>query len=111
MRAAHTLTVAAPFMLYDGYGSMAEYLVRGLARAGPAVNVAPFDLDTAGLAPEFLDILATARLEIGGPSCTSAGRAPTSSASAAPGTCSSTRCGRRTGCRPAGRRGSTKHAR
>ena len=67
VRAPHTLTVAAPFMLYDGYGSMAEYLVRGLVRAGAAVNVAPFDLDTAGLAPEFLDILAAARPEIAGP--------------------------------------------
>jgi glycosyltransferase involved in cell wall biosynthesis len=55
--AEHTLTVVAPFMLYDGYGSMAEYLVRGLARAGACVNVAPLDLDTNGLSDEFRQIL------------------------------------------------------
>ncbi|HEY4281133.1 MAG TPA: glycosyltransferase [Conexibacter sp.] len=66
-RAAHTLTVAAPFMLYDGYGGMAEYLVCGLARAGAAVNVAPFDIDRTGLSPEFLEILGAARPEIAGP--------------------------------------------
>ena len=65
--AGHTLTVAAPFLLYDGYGSMAEYLVRGLTRAGASVNVAPFDLDTAGLSGEFRDILASSRPEVVGP--------------------------------------------
>jgi glycosyltransferase involved in cell wall biosynthesis len=53
----HTVTVAASFMVYDGYGSLAEYLVRGLARSGAVVNVAPFDLDTRGLSSEFREIL------------------------------------------------------
>jgi glycosyltransferase involved in cell wall biosynthesis len=51
-----TVTVAAPFIIYDGYGSMAEYLVMGMARAGAKVNVAPLDLDPAGLTEEFLEI-------------------------------------------------------
>jgi len=40
-------------MVYDGYGSLAEYLVRGLARTGAVVNVAPLDLDQRGLTDEF----------------------------------------------------------
>ena len=53
----HTLSVVASFMLYDGYGSMSEYLVRGLARAGAGVNVLPLDLDRSGLSEEFRRIL------------------------------------------------------
>ncbi len=37
--------VAAPFFVYDGYGSMAEYLVLGMLRAGATVDVTPFRLD------------------------------------------------------------------
>ena len=51
------LTVAAPLMLYDGYGSMAEYLVRGMAREGADVNLIPLQLDRDGLAPEVLELL------------------------------------------------------
>jgi glycosyltransferase involved in cell wall biosynthesis len=52
-----TVNVAATFVVYDGYGSVAEYLVRGMARAGAAVDVTPFRLDPAGLSQEFLDLL------------------------------------------------------
>lgn len=57
---AHALTrmtVASSYKIYDGYGSMAEYLVLGLARAGVAVNVSPIGLDRAGLSDEFIDLL------------------------------------------------------
>jgi glycosyltransferase involved in cell wall biosynthesis len=51
------ITVAATFVVYDGYGSIAEYLALGMARAGALVNVVPFRVDTAGLSQEFLDLL------------------------------------------------------
>ena len=55
------ITVAAPFMVYDGYGSMAEYLVRGMVRAGATVDPVPLTLDRAGLSEEFRAILARSR--------------------------------------------------
>jgi glycosyltransferase involved in cell wall biosynthesis len=47
------VTLAATFMVYDGYGSMAEYLALGMARAGADVHVEPFRIDPAGMSPEF----------------------------------------------------------
>jgi glycosyltransferase involved in cell wall biosynthesis len=52
------VTVAAPFVIYDGYGSMAEYLVRGLTRAGATVNLAPISIDLAGMSDEFCELYA-----------------------------------------------------
>lgn len=52
------VTVAAPFVIYDGYGSMAEYLVRGLARAGATVNLAPMGIDLAGMSDELCELYA-----------------------------------------------------
>jgi glycosyltransferase involved in cell wall biosynthesis len=62
-----SVTVSAPFMVYDGYGSMAEYLVLGMARAGARVNVMPLDLDLSGLSAEFLEILRRSKPEPGAP--------------------------------------------
>lgn len=56
-----TVTVSAPFMVYDGYGSMAEYLVLGMVRAGAEVNVAPHCLDPAGLSEELQEIVQHSR--------------------------------------------------
>lgn len=61
------LTVAAPFLVYDGYGSMAEYLVRGMHRVGAKVGVHPLTLDPEGLSPEFLEILRSVSPRKGGP--------------------------------------------
>lgn len=61
------ITVAAPFVVYDGYGSMAEYLVRSMVRAGAAVDVVATALDPDGLSTEFTDILARSRPERGAP--------------------------------------------
>jgi glycosyltransferase involved in cell wall biosynthesis len=47
------VTLAATFMVYDGYGSMAEYLALGMARAGADVHVEPFRIDPNGMSPEF----------------------------------------------------------
>jgi glycosyltransferase involved in cell wall biosynthesis len=62
-----TITVGSQFNVSTGYGSMAEYLVLGMARAGATVNVAPISLNTAGLSSEFLDILRRSRPEPGSP--------------------------------------------
>jgi glycosyltransferase involved in cell wall biosynthesis len=62
--AIERVTVAAAFIVYDGYGSMAEYLVRGLARAGATVNLAPQGVDLEGMSEEFRDIHARATREL-----------------------------------------------
>lgn len=62
-----SVTVAAGFVVYDGYGSMAEYLALGMARAGATVNLAPFRIDRQGLSHEFLDLLRRSRPEPGAP--------------------------------------------
>ncbi len=51
------VTVAASFVVYDGYGSMNEYLVRGMRRVGAAVAVAPLLVDRRGLSAELRDLL------------------------------------------------------
>jgi glycosyltransferase involved in cell wall biosynthesis len=60
-RGSGTITVGAPFMVYDGYGSMAELLVLGMQRAGARVNVVPFDIDMNGISQEFKEILKHSR--------------------------------------------------
>lgn len=52
-----TITVGAPFMVYDGYGSMAELVVLGMERAGARVNVVPFEMDANGLSEEFREVV------------------------------------------------------
>ncbi len=51
------VAVEAPFEVHTGYGSMAEYLVLGLARAGVAVSPAPLGLAPDGLTAELLDLV------------------------------------------------------
>src|SRR6266571_5633451 len=46
------LTAAAQYNVSTGYGSMAEYLVLGMVRAGATVNVVPLDLQAEGLTQE-----------------------------------------------------------
>jgi glycosyltransferase involved in cell wall biosynthesis len=55
--AVETITVGAAFMVYDGYGSMAELVVLGMQQAGAIVDVVPFELDTNGISDEFKKIL------------------------------------------------------
>ena len=55
------LTLVAPFLVYDGYGSMAEYLALGLAGLGVDVRPVPLTLDQAGLTPEMRAMLSQAR--------------------------------------------------
>jgi glycosyltransferase involved in cell wall biosynthesis len=64
---AATVTVSAPFAIYDGYGSLAELLVRGLARAGANVNVVATMLDRAGLTDDVLEIIDRSRPPAGEP--------------------------------------------
>ena len=51
------ITLAASFMLYDGYGSLGEYLALGLQRTGADVHVEPLMLDADGLSDEFRALL------------------------------------------------------
>jgi glycosyltransferase involved in cell wall biosynthesis len=66
-QASTAITVAAWLDVYSGYGSMAEYLILGLARAGADVRVLPLHLDPAGFSQEFLQIVGRPRPEPGGP--------------------------------------------
>lgn len=66
-RAASVISVVAPFMTYDGYGSMAEYLVLGMHRAGARVNPVALNLDRAGLSSELLALIDGARPARDGP--------------------------------------------
>ena len=54
------IMLAATFMVYDGYGSMAEYLALGLARAGADVQVLPLRMDAAGISDELRQMIADA---------------------------------------------------
>jgi glycosyltransferase involved in cell wall biosynthesis len=55
------VALAATFLTYDGYGSMAEYLALGISRCGAALDVVPLRIDHQGLSAEFERILATSR--------------------------------------------------
>src|SRR5262249_7673634 len=59
--AAVPVTLAATFMVYDGYGSMAEYLALGMARAGADLQVLPLRIDPTAVSPEFEELLARSR--------------------------------------------------
>jgi glycosyltransferase involved in cell wall biosynthesis len=61
--AAGSITVAAPFAVADGYGSLAEYLVLGLARAGARINLRPIVFDPAGLTDELRALAERSRPE------------------------------------------------
>jgi glycosyltransferase involved in cell wall biosynthesis len=51
------ITLAAPFMVYDGYGSVAEQLALGLQGDGAAVNVVPLELNPEGTTAAFQQLL------------------------------------------------------
>lgn len=51
------LRVAAPLIIYDGFGSMGEYLLRSITRAGVAVNATPLRIDRSGLHPDTLTLV------------------------------------------------------
>ncbi len=61
------VTVCAQFDVASGYGSMAEYLVLGMARAGANVRLAPISLDVTGTTEEFRRILQHSRGHVDGP--------------------------------------------
>jgi glycosyltransferase involved in cell wall biosynthesis len=58
---AGVINVGAHYDISTGYGSMAEYLVRGMARAGAAVQVLPLSLHAEGLSEEFHELLRRSR--------------------------------------------------
>lgn len=56
-RAMSGVTLAASLIVYEGYGSMAEYALLGMARAGAIVDVVPQAVVREGLARETLELL------------------------------------------------------
>lgn len=56
------ITLAAPFMTYDGYGSMAEYLALSLIKSGAKINIKPLMIDEKGLTPTFCKKLHESRI-------------------------------------------------
>lgn len=56
-RATSRVAVAGHFQVSSGYGSMSEYAVLGMARAGAAVDVVGLSVDREGLSTEFHQIL------------------------------------------------------
>jgi len=66
-RSSPTINVAAQYEVSSGYGSMAEYLVLGMLRAGANVNIVPLTLDLRGMSEEFQERLQGSRPFAGGP--------------------------------------------
>ncbi len=65
--APQAINVAAHYGVATGYGSMAEYLVRGMVRAGAAVQVIALSLHAEGLSQEFRELLQGSRPEPSAP--------------------------------------------
>jgi glycosyltransferase involved in cell wall biosynthesis len=66
-RAATAISLVAPFLIYDGYGSMSEYLALGMHRAGARIDPIPLGVDRVGLSNEFLTLLDRASPQRGAP--------------------------------------------
>jgi glycosyltransferase involved in cell wall biosynthesis len=62
-----SVTLHAPFMLYDGYGSLSEYLLRGMTQAGARVNTVPARFDPSGYDDDLLEMIRHAQPEPGAP--------------------------------------------
>ncbi|MGV3721825.1 MAG: glycosyltransferase [Actinomycetota bacterium] len=62
-----SVTLAAPFLVYDGYGSMAEHLALGLQHAGTKVHLRPLILDLTGADPTLVRLARESRPEPGAP--------------------------------------------
>jgi hypothetical protein len=60
------LCLHSPFAIYDGYGSVAEYLALGIARAGVPVRVQPLMFDGHGLSADLLELIASSSGTCGG---------------------------------------------
>jgi glycosyltransferase involved in cell wall biosynthesis len=60
-RVQTSVTLATHFMVYDGYGSIAEYVALGMERAGATVHVVPFHVEPAGLTDELRALLERSR--------------------------------------------------
>lgn len=64
---ARPLNIAAPLFVYDGLGSMGEYLVRTIASAGVEIGVTPLAFDRDGLSTETLERISESSLRIDDP--------------------------------------------
>jgi glycosyltransferase involved in cell wall biosynthesis len=61
------VNVAVPLYVYDGLGSMGEYVVRSFLRSDIPVNVVASGLDRAGLHPDTLNALDVSESRLDGP--------------------------------------------
>jgi glycosyltransferase involved in cell wall biosynthesis len=61
------LNIAGHFNISSGYGSMSEYLVRGVSRSGAQVSVIPMSMNPDGLSREFSDLLHRSRKRLTDP--------------------------------------------
>lgn len=62
-----SVTLVAPFAIYESYGALAEYLVLGMVREGATVNPVPIAFDPAGYSDELVTIVRSSRPESGAP--------------------------------------------
>ena len=67
MDLSNTINLAAPFIVYDGYGSVAEYLALSMKRSGAKVNVVPTRMDPSGISDELKEMLRRSHLEQAAP--------------------------------------------
>lgn len=66
-RPSDELTLVAPFIIYDGYGSLADHLAAGMMEAGARVTAQPIAMDLAGLSPATRAMLARPPAQRRGP--------------------------------------------
>jgi glycosyltransferase involved in cell wall biosynthesis len=62
-----SVTVNAPLVTHEGYGSMSDALISGMARAGARVDVKVMEFEPQGLSPEVLEIQRASRPQEGAP--------------------------------------------
>ena len=58
-----SVTVVAPFAIYESYGALAEYLVLGMVREGAAVNPVPIAFDAGGYSDELVALVRSSQPE------------------------------------------------
>jgi glycosyltransferase involved in cell wall biosynthesis len=66
-RLMSSVTLVAPFAIYESYGALAEYLILGMVREGATVNPVPISFDAEGYSDELVTLVRSSRPETGAP--------------------------------------------
>ena len=66
-RLPSSVTLVAPFAIYESYGAVAEYLALGMIREGATVNPVPIAFDAEGYSDELVTVVRSSRPETGAP--------------------------------------------